>query len=259
MALVADYTSSEEEEEEEEVQKVTLKEAITNGNSSKTTVENGSKSTLAEIGESSPENQISDDEEDYNPASGIIEDLDEDIPGMSSNNANLDFFSSLPKQNPTESSESLTKSSDFVDEQEDLSELPRANKLEKSEAPLKPQKKKRKGPVKIMLPSLSNLDKAEDDDDDMETEGATARKRFKGAKKQIKSTQFAAEAKKHAGSRSHRTGQGHGQESDAGFRVQEEGQCREGGRGQGKGQKGQGCHGKEERRWSESGLCRWSF
>ena len=93
---------------------------------------------------------ISDDEDDYpaqNGLTGVIDDLDEDIPGVSST-ASGSLFASLPSlaaSNPQKSEESSEKSHNFVDEEEDLSSIPKANLQEKSAAPIKPIKKKRNG------------------------------------------------------------------------------------------------------------------
>ena len=94
---------------------------------------------------------ISDDEDDFpsqNGLSGVIDDLDEDIPGVSSA-ASGSLFASLPSfsgaANPGKSDESGEKANNFVDEEEDLSSIPKANLQEKSAAPIKPVKKKRNG------------------------------------------------------------------------------------------------------------------
>ncbi len=67
-------------------------------------------------------------------------------------------------------SEAVTEGkSNFVDDKEDLSSIPAASASERAAVPLKPRIAgagvKRKGPVRIVLPSLSQLAKDGDEDD----------------------------------------------------------------------------------------------
>ena len=98
------------------------------------------------------------DEEDYIP-SIIDEKNDEDlehIPGLSSSKS---LFESLPaiSSNETETA------NNFIDENEDLSTIPQA-KVYSENPDLKAVKPKKKGPVRIMAPSLVN-----DADDDVKS------------------------------------------------------------------------------------------
>lgn len=80
-----------------------------------------------------------------------------DIPGLSSSTS---LFDSLPSVST--SSVPLTSKADFVDKNEDLSTIPKA-KIYSEKPDLKAVKPKKKGPIRIMAPSLTS---SLDDDDD---------------------------------------------------------------------------------------------
>lgn len=94
------------------------------------------------------------DEEEIIGSSAFLEATDEDldnIPGLSSSKS---LFDSLPSISKTRNEEAASETSkNFVDENEDLSTIPKAKVY--SEAPdLKAMKPKKKGPIRIMAPSL---------------------------------------------------------------------------------------------------------
>lgn len=158
MALVANYSSSEESDIEEE-------EVVTPPEPSK------SQANSSLPSKSNDDIHISDEEDEFqNPGSGILDETSKDIPGLSSKG----LFQSLSAKTKTE--EKVKK--DFVDIEEDLSSIPQANESEKSSAPLKPIRKKgRKGPVRIMAPSLKDFS-APDDSESL----SRASNKFTGAK-----------------------------------------------------------------------------
>lgn len=105
-------------------------------------------------------NEISDEEDIPNAGNSALSLLDdedvEDIPGLSSSKS---FFASLPSSRIVEPQ--VVKES-FIDENEDLESIPKAKVY--SETPdLKAIKPKKKGPVRIMAPSLMILDPEDDE------------------------------------------------------------------------------------------------
>ena len=99
--------------------------------------------------------EISDDEDDSERSKGPTSILDEDheeIPGLSSGTS---FFQSLPSVTTTK-----TAQQSFVDTNEDLSTIPKA-KVYSGDFDLKAMKPKKKGPVRIMAPTINDLE--EDD------------------------------------------------------------------------------------------------
>jgi len=97
------------------------------------------------------------DEEDIIPSVLDDNDISEDIPGLSSSTS---LFNSLPS---ISSSTAPLNSKDFVDENEDLSTIPKA-KVYSEKPDLKAIKpKKKKGPIRIMAPSLNSIDDADDE------------------------------------------------------------------------------------------------
>ena len=163
MALVANYASSDEDNltsDEEEEQKPPISKAT-------------KPSSL-------PTDFISDDEDDATHVNingsdanlpSILDDTTEDIPGLSGSSKSL--FASLPS---TSSATPPSATPSFIDQEEDLSTIPEAKPSEKALIPLKP--KKRKGPVKIVLPSLSDFD-----DGDQESVGPAKKPKPSGGKK----------------------------------------------------------------------------
>ena len=99
--------------------------------------------------------EISDDEDDDDRSKGPTSILDEDheeIPGLSSSTS---FFQSIPSVTTTK-----TAQQSFVDTNEDLSTIPKA-KVYSGDFDLKALKPKKKGPVRIMAPTINDLE--EDD------------------------------------------------------------------------------------------------
>ena len=104
--------------------------------------ENLEQKSVIETGEIS-------DEEEIIPSVLDDNDITEDIPGLSSSTSLLNSLPSIS------SSETPSTSKDFVDENEDLSTIPKA-KIYSEKPDLKAIKpKKKKGPIRIMAPSLN--------------------------------------------------------------------------------------------------------
>ncbi len=163
MALVADYSDSSDEElergEEEEQPRG---------------VQNGLNTSTSAAKESKNDDLISDEEDDVHGGGGsIMDEADADIPGLSSTGAN--FFSSLPTSVLAAGTSGFAKG--FVDEDEDLSTIPKAKEEEAAAAAAapKPPKRKQKGKVRIVLPSLSDFG----DDGDEAADGSAAKKRMR--------------------------------------------------------------------------------
>ncbi len=191
MALVANYSgeSSSGEEEDEEVQqpnvvKATASPAQLNNTS------NGKPGA-----EKEDEDVHISDEEDVLP-SVLDEEVPEDMPGLSSRyeenmegfvsclvSRNFSSSSSVGLSAPTSSftsalppSASTSVKQNYLDANEDTSDLPLASAAERASAPVKPKprlptlggakKKRGGGPVRIVLPSLSGQEQEEDDDED---------------------------------------------------------------------------------------------
>ena len=168
MALVANYSSSEEdlsdsEHEGKAVSAVEPREPkrLTNGAATAPPVDD----------------LISDDDEDADQLiprdGGDRFGLSEvDIPGLSTSNS---LFSVLPSFNSNDPHGSSSNGVGFVDENEDLSSIPKAKSSEKADAEAvasNRKSKKQKGKVRIVLPSLSDFGDGADDD-----EATNARKR----------------------------------------------------------------------------------
>jgi hypothetical protein len=140
---VADYDSSSGEDDDDDDDDETL-------GSKEEEKENGD-AMEADLGNS----QIS-DEEDFADLGGVIDDDDGDFAiGLSSGPS---LFASLPS-----TTSSAAAASGFVDEDEDLQSIPKASESERADAALKPvtstmAKKRRNGPVKIVLPTLAELE-----------------------------------------------------------------------------------------------------
>jgi hypothetical protein len=170
MALVSNYSSSDEDMSDNENEDSKAQPKLTNGTSDnhKEEEEKEEEDAKANGGD-----LISDDEDDFMGGGGIFDDATEDIPGLSTAGSNS-FFSSLPSM----SSESSATKIGFVDENEDLSTIPQANTSEQADAEaakMRPKgKKKQKGKVRIVLPSLDAFDDVAEDE-----EGATARKKMR--------------------------------------------------------------------------------
>jgi len=99
------------------------------------------------------------DEEEIIPSVLDDNDISEDIPGLSSSTS---LFNSLPS---ISTSVAPSTSKDFVDENEDLSTIPEA-KIYSEKPDLKAIKpKKKKGPIRIMAPSLNGIDDGDDEKD----------------------------------------------------------------------------------------------
>jgi len=112
--------------------------------------ENLEQKSVIETGEIS-------DEEEIIPSVLDDNDITEDIPGLSSSTSLLNSLPSIS------SSETPSTSKDFVDENEDLSTIPKA-KIYSEKPDLKAIKpKKKKGPIRIMAPSLNSIDDADDE------------------------------------------------------------------------------------------------
>ena len=96
--------------------------------------------------------EISDDEEeDRNKGpTSILDEDHEEIPGLSSNTT---FFQSLPATVTA----TKTAHESFVDANEDLSTIPKA-KVYSGDSELKATKPKKKGPVRIMAPTINALE-----------------------------------------------------------------------------------------------------
>ena len=94
---------------------------------------------------------ISDEEDDYAKGPSILDEETEDIPGLSSSKS---LFESLPSVSTKKSMES------FVDDNEDLSTIPKA-KVYSEKPDLKAMKPKKKGPVRIMAPTLNFIEEEE--------------------------------------------------------------------------------------------------
>ena len=130
LGLVSYGNSDSEESEEDEMQK---------------TVKSIPNTVPIESGEISDEDEVIPsvlDEEDN--VVGV------DIPGLSSSTS---LFDSLPSVST--SSVPLTSKADFVDKNEDLSTIPKA-KIYSEKPDLKAVKPKKKGPIRIMAPSLTS-------------------------------------------------------------------------------------------------------
>ena len=144
LGLVAYASSDEGSDNEEEVQEPVPEKA---------TVKPSNESSNVGVEES---NEISDEEDDFINQNSLIE--DEDIPGLSSSKS---LFSSLPSVSTTVTE---PKKESFVDENEDLSTIPKAKTYSENPDLIATKPKKLKGPVRIMAPSL--IKKLDDDDEE---------------------------------------------------------------------------------------------
>ena len=142
LGLVA-YASSDESDNEEieEVNDPSIKNEIKSQNVPEKN-ENNTKS-----------DEISDDEAEgeFDSQPSFLDD-DENIPGLSSSSS---LFSVLPSVSTATTSEVKKESTSYIDENEDLSTIPKA-KIYSEKPDLKAIKpKKKKGPIRIMAPSLN--------------------------------------------------------------------------------------------------------
>ena len=93
--------------------------------------------------------EISDEDDEVIPSVLGDEEITADIPGLSSSSSLLDSLPSVSKSSVPSTSKT------FVDENEDLSTIPKA-KIYSEKPDLKALKPKKKGPVRIMAPSLTS-------------------------------------------------------------------------------------------------------
>ena len=93
--------------------------------------------------------EISDEDDEVIPSVLDDEEITADIPGLSSSSSLLDSLPSVSKSSVPSTSKT------FVDENEDLSTIPKA-KIYSEKPDLKAVKPKKKGPVRIMAPSLAS-------------------------------------------------------------------------------------------------------
>ena len=172
MALVADYSDSDSELDQDEQEE-------TNGGQVKLVAPEKKKpNSQSQKNDHKSDSEAEDmevDEYDNYHGPSVIEEGTEDIPGLSTGGS---LFESLPSimANSGASKPEASKT-DFVDTEEDLASIPQAKESEKALIPMKPNKKKRTGPVKIMLPSLKDLK-----DDAVDDEAGPSKPRFKGSK-----------------------------------------------------------------------------
>ena len=93
--------------------------------------------------------EISDEDDEMIPSVLDDEEITADIPGLSSSSSLLDSLPSVSKSSVPSTSKT------FVDENEDLTTIPKA-KIYSEKPDLKAVKPKKKGPVRIMAPSLAS-------------------------------------------------------------------------------------------------------
>lgn len=103
--------------------------------------------------------EISDEDDDVIPSVLGDEEITADIPGLSSSSSLLDSLPSVSKSSVPSTSKT------FVDENEDLTTIPKA-KIYSEKPDLKALKPKKKGPVRIMAPRLASSIDDDDDDDE---------------------------------------------------------------------------------------------
>ena len=149
LGLVA-YASSDESDNEEieEVNDPSIKNEIKSQNVPEKN-ENNTKS-----------DEISDDEAEgeFDSQPSFLDD-DENIPGLSSSSS---LFSVLPSVSTATTSEVKKESTSYIDENEDLSTIPKAKTYSETPDLMAIKPKKKKGPIRIMAPSL--ITKLADDD-----------------------------------------------------------------------------------------------
>ena len=144
------YASSDESDNEidEEVNNPSIKTEIKSQNVPENLAEN----------ENTKNDEISDDEGEFDSQPSFLDD-DEDIPGLSSSTS---LFSVLPSVSTATISEVKKESTSYIDENEDLSTIPKAKTYSETPDLMAIKPKKKKGPVRIMAPSL--ITKLADDD-----------------------------------------------------------------------------------------------
>ena len=152
LGLVA-YASSDESDNEEieEVNDPSIKNEIKSQNVPEKN-ENNTKS-----------DEISDDEAEgeFDSQPSFLDD-DENIPGLSSSSSLFSVLPSVSTATISEVNNKESSSSSYIDENEDLSTIPKAKTYSETPDLMAIKPKKKKGPIRIMAPSL--ITKLVDDD-----------------------------------------------------------------------------------------------
>ena len=141
-------SDSDDSETEQEEKKIELKKEEKN-----TTNEKEKTNSI-----SVTEGEIS-DEEEIIPSVLDETDIDENIPGLSSSKS---LFDSLPSISNTDATSTSVKN--FIDENEDLSTIPKAKTYSENPDLMAMKPKKKKGPIRIMAPTLNS--KIDEDDEE---------------------------------------------------------------------------------------------